>query len=233
MRVLADTDIFRTKDQLNRLSFAKSCRFFHSGQTGAADLNKALSHYAEQEISRSQKGRDIFGGRLVVNFIRSADLFQMTIVEDRDAISQLQSFFLIVSDEYGRYFDLSQEGANLAAQFHAGLCIEGAERLVEQKHLRLVSQRARDRHALLLAAGKLPGILLAMLFQLHQLEQPVDRFFSFFARHPANLQSETDVLLDGHAGKQRVSLKDHADTTLARRQISYVFAMKNDPAAVR
>ena len=45
----------------------------------------------------------------------------------------------------------SQPGARLLAQ----LGVEIGERLVEQDHRRLVDQRARERDALLLAAGEL------------------------------------------------------------------------------
>ncbi len=72
-----------------------------------------------------------------------------------------------------------------------------------------------------------------MFFQLHQLEQAIDRLFSFLAFHPANLQAKADILLNRHAGKESVGLKDDAHAALARRQIGHVFAMKNDAAAVR
>src|SRR5207249_9888609 len=104
---------------------------------------------------------------------------------------------------------------NFAAQLHARLRIECSERFIEKQNLRLVSKRARDSHALLLAAGKLPRILLAVLFQLYELEQVVDYFLSFFARPSPNPQSIADILLDGHARKQSVSLKDYAHATFA------------------
>ena len=72
-----------------------------------------------------------------------------------------------------------------------------------------------------------------MLFQLDQLDQAIDCLSSFFSRTTTNLQSVRDVFLDRHSGKQRVCLKDHAHTTLACRQISYVLAVQDDAPTVR
>jgi hypothetical protein len=44
----------------------------------------------------------------------------------------------------------------------AQLQVERAQRLVQQQHLGLVDQRARQRHALALAARKLPGLAVAI-----------------------------------------------------------------------
>ena len=52
----------------------------------------------------------------------------------------------------------------------AELRVEGAERLVEQEDGRVQDQRARQRDALLLAAGELAGAALLEAGQLHQLE---------------------------------------------------------------
>ncbi len=48
-----------------------------------------LGHDTQQKVRRAQERSDVFGGRLIVNFVRGADLFQMAVIEDRDAIAQL------------------------------------------------------------------------------------------------------------------------------------------------
>ncbi len=63
--------------------------------------------------------------------------------------------------------------AQPSPQFLAHLGVERAERLVEQQHLGLDRERARQRDALALAAGKLRGIAIGQKVELHQLEQLV------------------------------------------------------------
>ena len=52
----------------------------------------------------------------------------------------------------------------------AQLEVERAERLVEQEHARLVDERARERDALLLAAGELRRLALLEARELDELE---------------------------------------------------------------
>ena len=61
--------------------------------------------------------------------------------------------------------------AQPAAQLLAHLGVERAERLVEQQHARAHGERAGERDALALAAGKLRGIAVRQPIELHQLEQ--------------------------------------------------------------
>ena len=61
--------------------------------------------------------------------------------------------------------------ADGAAQLLADLGVERAEGLVEQQHLGLVRQRARDRDALLLAAGELGRQALVHALERDELQQ--------------------------------------------------------------
>ena len=89
---------------------------------------------------------------MIVDVIRRADLFEPAVVKHRDAVTQFQSLFLIVSNKNRRHFHLSQQRPNLSPQVNAGLRVEGAEGFIEKQYLRLISERPRDRYALLLSA---------------------------------------------------------------------------------
>src|SRR5438309_7440105 len=214
VRILADANVFRPKNQLNRLPFTKSFGLFFGRQTSGADFDRSAGHDAYQEIGRSQKSGDVFTCRMIVNFVGCSHLFEMAFVEHRDVVTHLQSLFLIVRDKDGWHLDLLQKRAYLTTKMHARLRIQRAERLVKEQDLRFVGQRARNRDALLLSSRELPGIFLTMFVQSHQLEQTIYCFFSLLSRAPANLQTKGDVFLHGHARKKRVRLKDHADATL-------------------
>ncbi len=58
----------------------------------------------------------------------------------------------------------------LAAQ----LLVERGHRLVEQQHARALDQRARERHALALAAGELVDAAAGVALQLRELQHLVD-----------------------------------------------------------
>ena len=63
----------------------------------------------------------------------------------------------VVGDEQGRHAGLAQHRGQLARRGRAGAGVERGQRLVEQQHARPRRQRARQRHALALAARQLRG----------------------------------------------------------------------------
>src|ERR1700682_5302813 len=125
----------------------------------------------------------------------------MAVVKNSDTVAQLEGFFLIVRNENGWDFYLFQERANLPTQMYSRLRVQRPERFVEKKNLRLIGQRARNCHALLLTARELPGVFLAGLFQFHQLEEAIHGLSPLFAWQAPNLQSEADIFLDCHPRK--------------------------------
>src|SRR2546427_4610961 len=84
VRILADANVLGSKNQLNRLPFTKSSRFFFGWQTSSADFDRSAGHDAYQKIGRSQEGGHVFSGGMVVDFVGRSDLLQMTFIEHRD-----------------------------------------------------------------------------------------------------------------------------------------------------
>ena len=88
-----------------------------------------------------------------------------------DAVGERKRLFLVVRDEDRRDVQLALDLADRAAQFFADLGIERAERLVHQQHFGPMRERARDRDALLLAAGELRGQPVVHAFERDELQQ--------------------------------------------------------------
>ena len=93
----------------------------------------------------------------------------------------------------------------------AQLEVERTERLVEQQHLRLVDERAGERHALPLPTGKLARLTLAVGRQLHQFQCVFSRLNAFRLSDPLYHQAVCDVVEDIEVRKQRIVLEDGID----------------------
>ena len=95
---------------------------------------------------------------LSIKLDRVADLHDLAAVHDHDPVGHGQGFFLVVRhvDEGGA--DPVVNVLQLLLHIDAQLAVERAQRLVEQQHPRREAQRARQCHALLLAARKLVRI---------------------------------------------------------------------------
>ena len=93
--------------------------------------------------------------REAVDLRRLVELLDAAVVHHRDAVRQRERLGLVVRDVDERDADFLLQVDELELHLLAQLGVERGERLVEQQELRAVDQRARDRDALLLAAGEL------------------------------------------------------------------------------
>ena len=111
---------------------------------------------------------------LVVELARAADLLELAVVDHGDLVGDLHRLVLVVGDEDRRHVDDVVQLAQPLAQLRANASVEGAERLVEQEHLRLGRERAGEAHALPLAARELSRIAVAEALQLDEVQELVD-----------------------------------------------------------
>ena len=72
-------------------------------------------------------------------------------------------------DEYAGDVQLVMQASQPATQLLTHLCVERAERLVQQQYLRLDSEGARQCYTLALSAGKLCGVTVGEPVQLHEI----------------------------------------------------------------
>ena len=118
-----------------------------------AELHVAIAVGAEQQVRGAEESRDEARAGPLIQRARLADFLEPTAVHHADPVGHAERFFLIVSHHDRRDADRALDLADRAAQLVADLRVQRAERLVEQQHARLMRERTRYRHALLLAAG--------------------------------------------------------------------------------
>ncbi|MCY1301176.1 hypothetical protein D9M70_507700 [compost metagenome] len=135
-----------------------------------------------------------------------------------------------MGDHQGGDAELALQGAQFAAQMLAHTGIEGRHRLVEQQQRRARRQGAGQRHALLLAAGKLRRVLLRATGQADQFEHLshpcADRLAALAG------QAVGDVLHHREVGEQRVGLEQDAVVACLWRQVGDIAPGKANGAAV-
>ena len=91
-----------------------------------------------------------------------------------------------------------------------------AERLVKQEQLRVRRNRAGDGDTLLLTAGQLVRITVAIFLDPHGFERAHNGFFDLGLAHLFDLQTERDVLEHGHVRPQGVALEHQVQTAVFR-----------------
>ena len=109
-------------------------------------------HAAVDEIGAADETGDEFVRRAFVEILLRADLVDSSLAHHHQAVGHGQRLLLVVGHHHGGQPELALQLADLDPHVLAQLGVEIGQRLVEQQHVGPEHQRARQRHALLLAA---------------------------------------------------------------------------------
>ena len=105
--------------------------------------------------------------------------------------------------------DLALQAAQLNLHLFAHLLVQGAERFIQQQHLRLQDQRPGQRHPLALTTRQGMGGAVAVAAKPDHRQRLGHPLGHVATAQPFAAQTETDVFGDRQVGKDRIGLKHH------------------------
>ena len=173
----------------------------------------------EVDARVADKVRRLQIDRVGVQAQRGIDLGDLALLEQRDLRGHRQRFDLIVRDVDDRGAGLLVKTLQFRAHVDAKTRVEVRKRLVQKQELRARRDRAGDCNTLLLTAGKLVRIAIAILFDAHGFQRAHDRFLDLRFLHLFDFQTECDVLEHRHVRPQRVALEHEVEPALTGRFI--------------
>ena len=134
------------------------------------------------------------------------------VAHQQDAVGQQDRFVDIVGDHEHRLIRGRTNPHQLVLDHAAGERIERTEGLIEQQHLRLDREGARDADPLLHAAGQLRRLLVLGTGQADQLDETSAMCFDlgFAPVGPSRSDREGHITEYRHPGHERMPLEDHA-----------------------
>ena len=174
---------------------------------------------------------DKFRFGMIIDFVGGADLLNITLVKNGDPVGKRKRFLLVMGDVDRSDTKFALHLFQLIAQIYAQLRVQVGQRFIHTDDRRPGDQRARDRHALLLPAGKLGnrfGQLLLRQVNLHG--NLTDLLIDLVLLQLLDLQAEGNIVPDGHGRKQRIGLKDDADISFFNGDMRYVLSLHGDHA---
>jgi hypothetical protein len=183
-----------------------------------------------------QDGYAIFYRSLDTNFCNSAVFGllksssadrspHLALVHEHQHIGQLAGKGHLVRDQHHGHAATGQVFHDLQ-HFGGQLRIQCRGHFVEQHQFRCHGQRARNRHALRLAARELLGVGFLLVLQTHQLQYLVGDLLRLFGRHLLDgRQRQRDVALHRQVREQVVALEDDADLLAQFAQVQLVRMM--------
>ena len=111
---------------------------------------------------------------------------------------------------------------HILAQFK----VKRGKRLVKQKYLRLIDNRAGDCNALLLTARKPRNIALFKAFEIYKPQHIVYLLLNLLFGHLFNTKPERNVIIYVIVRKKRITLKNGVHRTFVRRNTIDFFTVK-------
>ena len=127
--------------------------------------------------------------------------------------------------------DLAMDALDLDLHLLAQILVERAQRLVEQEHIRIENEAARERDTLLLTAGQLARIPVGKAAEPHEIKHLVDARLHVPLGEAAHLQGKDHVLRRRHMREQRVVLEHDTDIALiGLAECEIVSSELDDPA---
>ncbi len=157
--------------------------------------------------------------RPVIDLGRRGHLLDTSARHHGDAVRHRERLLLVVRDQNRGDAVLALQPLHLDLHVEAQVLVERAKRLIEQQNLRIDREAARQRDALLLAAGELTRLALRELAHVHQRQHLGDARRDLLPWPFVSLQTIRDVFRHRHVREQRVVLEHDADAALARREV--------------
>ena len=166
--------------------------------------------------------------RTVVDLARRAQLLDPARVHHGHPVGHHERLLLVVRHVDERDPDRLLDALELDLELLAHLQVERPERLVEQQHLGLHHERARERHALLLAARELARLALLDCSAAARARGPrVPAPRAAGLRRPTLLEAVGDVVEHVQVREQGVRLEDGVHVALVGRQTRHVLARRS------
>ena len=188
---------------------------------------------ALEQIDVADELRDPARIRRLIQLARGCDLLETAVVHHADPVGHRHRLLLVVGDDDEGHAEPPLQLHQFELGAFAQLLVERGQGLVEQQHPRTARQRARQRHALPLAAGKLVRLALLQALEFYQRDHLGDADVDLGTRHLRALQPERDIVPHRKMRKQRVVLEHHVDRALVRQHLRDIGAVQQDAAFVR
>ena len=168
---------------------------------------------------------------MLVQLLGSAELLQLALVHDGDAVAHRHRLDLVVRHVDGRRAEALLQPEDLGTRLDAQRCVEVGERLVHEERLRLADDRPPERDPLALAAGELLRLALEEVAELERVGGLPDTPVDLGLGHAVVAKAEGEVVVHRHVWIEGVRLEDHGHVPSARRDVVDDAVADEDPAA--
>ena len=154
---------------------------------------------------------DVLVGRCADHLVGRADLHDLAVAHDQDAVTELERLAEVVGDEDHRLAHLLVQADDLVLHVATDQRVERGERLVEHQDLGVGRERAGQTDPLLHAAGELVGVVVLVALEADQVDHLLGAVAAVLLALAPHLETEGDVVDHLAVRQQAEVLEDHRD----------------------
>ena len=198
-------------------SIAGNLSGIREGNIASLNEYSVTLNLAINKVNQTDEVRNHFVGRLGINFVRCADLLYNAGTHNNYAVAHCHCFALIMSYVYNSNAQFFLNSKDFKAHGFTQLSIQVRQRLIQKQQSGLCYQGTRQSYTLLLTAGQLMRITLAVFTKVNQLQHLLYAFFAFLFIYLLNFQRIAYVFGNSHMRPNCIGLEYHADITFFRR----------------
>ena len=129
----------------------------------------------EIHLRRSDKARNEFIARIIVQIFRGIDLLHESVFHNNDPRSHCHCFYLIVRDVNKCRLKFTVQFADFRSHLRPEFCVQIRQRFVQKHHFGFAYDRASERNALSLSAGH----FLRLFIEIFGNTEDIRRFDHF------------------------------------------------------
>ena len=227
LKLISNVDVLRTYNHIYIHVLAES--FVHAIKLMSCKFDKpVLDHSSVKDVRLADKVSDKCVLRLVIDICRCSYLPDVTVIEHDDGIRKGQCLLLVMSHINEGDSELAVHFLEFDLHVLSHLEVQGRQRLIQKKHLRLIDNRSCNGHALLLTTGKRLHISVLIVGHAHHLEHLADSLVNLLLRNLLKFEAERNVLIHIKMREESITLEHCIDRTLMRRHISNVSTVDKD-----
>ena len=127
-----------------------------------------------------------------------------------------------MSDDNHSLTSLPDQPADIRGYHEPGLVIQGAEGFIQKEQLGIQGKGADQGSTLLHAAGQFAGTFILKAFQTIVGQKLFHIVGTLFGKSMMNLQSQSDILVDGTPFEEMIVLQHIADTGIVKGSVGIV-----------
>src|ERR1700733_763995 len=195
----ADTQTLRPHKQINRGGGTRAGEMFrwrvdvYAAQRDHGLARRDADEFAAQAVGVADKGRHEAVVRTAIDVELRAELADSSIRHHRHPVRHAQRFALVVGYKNRGQAELALNFAKLDLHRRAQILVERRTGLIEQQYRRIDDERARQRHALLLASRQLPWPAIIQPGQFDECQGFRHTLADFRPCDMARLQAISDI----------------------------------------